>query len=249
MAERRSRPWHPRGVTVVRTARENARAEVVRAIKASAAAQLAAAGAAALSLRAVARDLGLASSALYRYFPSRDALLTALIVVAYHAVGEVAERAAAGEGTADAGGRWLAVCRAVRQWALAHPHDYALVYGSPVPGYAAPADTIAPATRLSVVMAGIVSGAVADGSLRPPARPLRGPRLVTPEVLAVVGAEPPPPYGDVLERSFVLLTALFGTVSYELFGHLKGVIVDLDAWFDAAMAVAAEGVGLELPLG
>jgi AcrR family transcriptional regulator len=237
-------------MSVVKEARERARSEVVGAIKAAAAEQLAQSGAAGLSLRAVARDLGLVSSALYRYFPSRDALLTALIVDAYDAVGEVAERAdatAVATG-ADAGTRWLEVCRAVRGWAREAPHAYALVYGTPVPGYRAPGETVASAVRLSRVMAQVVTAAVADGSLRPPARPLPGPRLVTEAVSEVAGGVPTAPHEDVLERSLVLLTALIGTTSYLQFGHLHGALLDEDAWFDRAMAVAAEGVGLELPL-
>jgi AcrR family transcriptional regulator len=236
-------------MTAVRTARERARRELVAAIKDAATRQLAEVGASALSLRAVARELEMASSALYRYFPSRDALLTALIVDAYAAVGARAEQAdaeAAAAG-ADPGARWLAVCRAVRAWALAEPHSYALVYGSPVPGYAAPQDTVEPAIRLSLVMAGIVATAVEQGSLRPPQRRLPR-RLVTPEVLALVGGPPPEQHPDVYERSFVLLTGLLGAISYELFGHFVGVLEDRAAWFDAAMAVTAEGVGLVVPL-
>ena len=238
-------------MTAVRTARDRARAELVETIKATAARHLADTGAAGLSLRAVARELGLASSALYRYFPSRDALLTALIIDAYDAVGAAGEAADASavESGADAGTRWLAVCRAVRAWAVAHPHDYALVYGSPVPGYAAPQDTVASAVRLSAVMSRIVTSAVADGTLRPPRRPLPGPRLVTDVLVEFAGGPSAPPYEDVVERALVLLTALFGTVSYLLFGHLHLGLTDEDAWFDAAMAVAAEGVGLDLPLG
>ena len=236
-------------MAAIRTARERARTELVAAIKAEAARQLALVGAPGLSLRAVARELGLASSALYRYFPSRDALLTALIVDAYDAVGEVAERAAAdalAEG-ADPGRRWLAVCRAVRGWAVEHPHSYALVYGSPVPGYAAPQDTVAPAVRVSRVMAGIVEAAAADQSLRVPERRLSR-RLVTPEVVAVLREPPPEQYEDVLERSLTLLSGLFGAISYQLFGHLHRALEDDDAWFDFAVAVAAEGVGLVVPI-
>ena len=241
---------HALDMSVVKDARARARAEVVVAIKATAAQHLAQTGAAGLSLRAVARDLGLVSSALYRYFPSRDALLTALIVDAYDAVGEVAERAdaAALAAGADPGARWLEVCRAVRGWARASPHEYALVYGTPVPGYSAPHDTVEAAVRLSRVMAAVVTAAAADGSLRPPQRPLPGPTLVTDAVAAVAGGAPPPPYEDLLERSLVLLTALIGTTSYLQFGHLHLALVDDDAWFDRAMAVAAEGVGLVLPL-
>lgn len=86
------------------------------------------------------------SSALYRYFPSRDELLTALIVDAYDSVGAAAEEA---DARALAAGhppraRWIAVCEAVRAWALEHPHEYALIYGSPVPGYSAPSTPSVP---------------------------------------------------------------------------------------------------------
>ncbi|GAC1444373.1 MAG: TetR/AcrR family transcriptional regulator [Mycobacteriales bacterium] len=244
-------PWQTSGVTVVRTAREQARAAIVRATKQAALEQLARTGAAGLSMRAVARELGLASSALYRYFPSRDALLTALIVDGYNQAGEAAETAEqlARVDGADAGARWLAVCRAIRSWAVSQPHLYALVYGSPVPGYAAPQDTIEPAIRLSRVMARVLLDAAASAELRPPTRPLVGLPLVSAGVIEVAGGVPAPPYEDLLERSVVLLVALFGAVSYLLFGHLHKALLDDDAWFDAAMAVAAEGVGLLLPLG
>src|ERR1700743_118342 len=78
-----------------RTARERARVELTREIKEEARRQLAEAGAGGLSLRAVARELGMVSSALYRYSPSRDELLTALIIDAYDAIGAAAERAMA----------------------------------------------------------------------------------------------------------------------------------------------------------
>src|SRR4051812_40311512 len=130
-------------------ARARARIEVTAAIKDEARKQLAEDGATKLSLRAVARELGMVSSALYRYFPSRDDLLTALIVDAYDAVGEAAEHALAKQRkAASPAARWIAVCRAVRAWALAHPHEYALIYGSPVPGYTAPEATIGPAARV-----------------------------------------------------------------------------------------------------
>ncbi len=111
----------------------------------------------------------MASSAVYRYFPSRDDLLTALIVDAYDAIGDGggARRGAPGDRARDLRGRWRAACRAVRGWALAHPHEYALVYGSPVPGYAAPESTIGPAARVGELLCRIV----ADGIARRPGRP------------------------------------------------------------------------------
>jgi AcrR family transcriptional regulator len=138
-------------MTAVQTVRDRVRAEVTREIKAEARRQLADEGPQRLSLRAVARQLGMVSSALYRYFRSRDELLTALIIDAYNALGESAERAVAGVPRADIRGRWRACCHAVRDWALAHPHEYALIYGSPVPGYRAPQETIGPASRVAMV--------------------------------------------------------------------------------------------------
>src|SRR4051794_31982278 len=79
-----------------------------------------------LSLRAVARDLGVVSSAVYRYFASRDELLTALIVDGYVAMADAVEQAEAGVARRDLAGRWLAIGRAVREWSLANRHEYAL---------------------------------------------------------------------------------------------------------------------------
>lgn len=159
-----------------RTARERARAELTREIKEEARRQLAATGANGLSLRAVARALGMVSSALYRYYPSRDDLLTALIIDAYDALGEAAEQAvasAAADGAAGSGrgasgmarARWIAACHAIRAWARANPHEYALIYGSPVPGYRAPEATIGPASRVPLAFAGVLASAAASGEL------------------------------------------------------------------------------------
>src|SRR5215510_559149 len=112
--------------------RARVRAELVEEIKLAARRHLAVDGAN-LSLRAVARDLGVVSSALYRYFASRDDLLTALIIDAYNAIGEAGELAdAAVAERLNLRGRWLAIAHAWRDWALAHPAEYALIHGSPV---------------------------------------------------------------------------------------------------------------------
>src|SRR3712207_6501458 len=162
------------------TVRERVRAELTAEITAAARRQLAEVGAAALSLRAVARELGMASSALYRYFPSRDDLLTRLIVDGYDALGAAAEDADDPEESAR--DRWTAVCRAVRTWARAHPHEYALLYGSPVPGYRAPRDTVPAASRVGVVLGRIVGDAARDGAL-PPTAGERDPGLVSQEAV------------------------------------------------------------------
>src|SRR5262249_39240809 len=147
--------------------RARVRAEMTEEIKSIARRHLASDGAN-LSLRAVARDLGVVSSAIYRYFASRDDLLTALIIDAYNSIGEAVERADAAQPHDDLLGRWLAVAHAVRDWALAQPHEYALIYGSPVPGYQAPQDTVGPATRGTFVLGGMLRDGVELGLLGEP---------------------------------------------------------------------------------
>ncbi len=128
----------------------------------------------------MARDLGVVSSAVYRYFDSRDALLTALIVDGYDSLGEAAEVAEARVSRRDLAGRWMALGRGIRAWALDRPHEFALLYGSPVPGYAAPPDTIGPASRPVFVLTAILRDGVrprrAHAQRPPAARRARRPR-------------------------------------------------------------------------
>lgn len=150
------------------TARARARAELTREILAVARRQLATVGAGQLSLRAVARELEMVPSGLYRYFASRDDLLTALIIESYDAVGDRAERARAEAVENDHRGQWRAVCDSVRGWAVTYPQEFALIYGSPVPGYQAPADTVAPGGRVYLLLLDIVGASSHAGQLIPP---------------------------------------------------------------------------------
>jgi AcrR family transcriptional regulator len=225
------------------TARERARAELTREIKLQARRQLAAHGAQGLSLRAVARELGMVSSAIYRYFPSRDDLLTTLIIEAYDALGESAEAASAGPPPSDIRGRWRAACHAVRSWAAAHPHEYALIYGSPVPGYRAPRDTVAPATRAVRVLGGLLADAgpamrnVAGSS---PALP---PELAEQSALVADAIAPGVPPA-VIARALTAWTQLFGMISFELFGQFVGSLEPADSFFGYAVDRMADLVGL-----
>jgi AcrR family transcriptional regulator len=227
-----------------RTARERARAELTQEITEAARRQLAESGAGALSLRAVARELGMVSSALYRYFPSRDDLLTALITAAYDAMGEAAEHAARGGGTPAR--RWAATYAAVRDWARGHPHEYALIYGSPVPGYQAPPSTIVPAIRVPLALLAVVREAYAAGSLQvtggTPELPLTP--ALTEQVRAVAESVAPELPPAVLNRLLVAWTQLFGMLSFELFGQLVGSVDPSDEFFTHTAAEMARFVGL-----
>jgi len=199
-----------------------------------------------LSLRAVARDMGMVSSALYRYFASRDELLTALILDAYNDLGATVEEAdAAVKDRAALRRRWLAAARAIRSWALAKPAEYALLFGSPVPGYAAPRDTIAAAARTSLVLIQILADGHATGALaagkagRPPlARALRA------DLAAVTREVAPGLPEELLLLGMAGWLELFGTVSFELFGQLNNVIDARAQFFDQQMELISDLMGL-----
>ena len=226
---------------MVPNARQRVKAAVSADIVAEARRQLGDQGAGSLSLRAVARELGMASSAVYRYFPSRDDLLTALIVEAYDSLGEEAEKAAAVGGGALA--RWTAVCRAVRGWALDHPHEYALIYGSPVPGYHAPEVTLGPATRVTLVLAGIVVEASRAGELdQAGAGPL--PTAVAAEARRVADLAFPDVPLPIVAAALLAWSQLFGQVSFELFGRFEGVVEHPVSLFELAVASMAASLGI-----
>jgi len=228
-------PRDARPPSLPRTARERARAEITAEILAAARRYLATDGAPALSLRAIARDLGMASSALYRYFKNRDDLLTRLVIDAYDSLGSAAEASEAAVDRADLPGRFAATCQAVRTWALANPNEYALIYGSPVPGYIAPADTVGPAIRVSALLLRVLIDAAGPG--RPPAGDAWD--AVAPDAAAalapVLSQLPPGIPTALVQRGLMVWTGLFGVVSFELYGQLHQVVgedpADRDAFF------------------
>lgn len=223
--------------------RARVRAELTREILEAGRAQLAEHGAAGLSLRAVARDVGMVSSAVYRYFPSRDHLLTALIVDAYDSIGEAVESAVGAGTDPDASVRWRTICGAVRAWARAHPHEYALIYGSPVPGYRAPQDTIGPATRVATVLVQVLVDARDAGTLHSGA-PVAIPPSLAPDLDRLRETFAHVPEG-VIVRALVAWSALFGLVSFELFGQFNNVIDANDDFFAVATDQLAAFVGID----
>ncbi|MHB1137795.1 MAG: TetR/AcrR family transcriptional regulator [Microthrixaceae bacterium] len=225
------------------TPRAAARRELIVQIKQVARTQLEAEGAAQVSLRAVTRELGMVSSSIYRYFASRDELLTALIIDAYSSIAQAADAAwrQTIEDDVAHGQRWLRVGRAVRDWARLHPQEWALVYGSPVVGYEAPPDTVEPAGRIAIVLGGIARDAALDGTLADTA--MHSPPQAEPDVVALVGGN-----ATLADRALTTWITLVGAIYFEVFGHLHGVVADRDRYFDEAMAIAAEAIGLTVEL-
>jgi len=205
-----------------------------------------------LSLRAVARDMGMVSSALYRYFPSRDDLLTALILDAYNALGDAV--LAADATVADRTRlrtRWLAAGHAVRDWALTNPAEYALIYGSPVPGYAAPRDTVVAASRTPEVLLRILADGRAAGAL--PAEPevrlaARAAARPSAQLRAELAAARDAIAPDLPDYLFLVAVTswvqLFGVVSFELFGQFNNVIDARADFFTEQLELMADLMGL-----
>ncbi len=195
-----------------------------------------------LSLREVSRELGMVSSALYRYFATRDELLTALIYDAYNELGAAVERAEARVARGDTRGRWRAACLGVRRWARANPHEYSLLYGTPVPGYVAPSVTVVAATRVTTVLARILS----DDAAQRRARPSRAPTRDVRDFLQVDALAPTMPGVEPAQyvRALIAWTTVFGAVSFELFGHYVGTVTNYSRMFDAVVDELADLVGL-----
>ncbi|MFE9239975.1 TetR/AcrR family transcriptional regulator [Streptomyces sp. NPDC007007] len=201
------------------TPRERYRAQVRAEIKQHAWEQIATAGASALSLNAIAKRMGVSGPALYRYFAGRDELITELIRDAYRSLADAVHAAAA------TGADPAALAHVLRDWALADPHRYFLIYGTPVPGYHAP-DEI---TGISQeIMTDLLTAWTAWGP-DAPASPFAA-HLADHRDWA--GGHPAPP--GVLRRALAFWTRLHGVLSLELAGHFTGM------GFDPALLFRAE---------
>jgi AcrR family transcriptional regulator len=233
-----------------RSARDRVRQELTREILDVARAHVARDGAGALSLRSIARELEMSPSALYRYFSSRDALLSALILDAYESLADGAERASAAafDGADDAADAWPAVPRAMRAWAGAHPHEWGLVFGSPVPGYEAPQATVVPYTRLAAALVRPLVEAERNGRLPP--FPGDGPaQALADTVQPVADALLPGLPTAIVAGALQAWATLVGLISLEIFGHWRNTVLEPDLLFERAVANLAGDLGLTPGVG
>ncbi|MER5766260.1 TetR/AcrR family transcriptional regulator [Streptomyces sp. NPDC001985] len=200
------------------TRRDRLRAETLDEIKAVALRQLREVGAAQLSLRAVATSLGMSPAGLYRYFGSRDALLTALIADAFDRLADAVERARDADPAADVADRLLAGLMAYRRWAVEHPQEFGLVYGTPVPGYAAPPDgpTSVATRRVGGAFTPLFVEAWRQDRLRPAGEAASDPALA--RYAAALHPDVPPAAAAAVLGAW---SRLHGLVLLEAFGHLR----------------------------
>jgi AcrR family transcriptional regulator len=196
-------------------------------------------GPAGLSLRAIARDLGMVSSAVYRYVASRDDLLTLLLVDAYSELADEVDAA-----RDRAGATWrdqlLGVAHAARDWAIAQPARWALLYGSPVPGYHAPAEqTTGPGTRVVGTLFGVVSAGIAAGDVPNPKdavpEPMSSDLDRLREEFGFAGGD------TTVVKAVTFWAGLVGAISLEVFGQYgRDTFVDVGAVFDTQMRMLGD---------
>jgi len=205
---------------------------VIERIKAVARQQMQMEGAAALSLRAIARELDITAPALYRYYADRDALITDLILDAFNALADYVEErdhALPPEQYAD---RLYTALINYRQWSLDHAVDFELIYGSPIPGYTAPAElTVPAAARMFHIIVGILDGAYRAGILKPTAHLEHIPPSVAAhlaQMSAADGYNVPP---ILLAVASLGWAHIHGIIMLEVHHHLPPVVGDVDAFY------------------
>jgi AcrR family transcriptional regulator len=201
--------------------------------------QLADRGAAGLSLRAIARDLGMVSSAVYRYVSSRDELLTLLLIDAYSDLAETVDRA-----RDNVGELWsddvVAIARAVRRWAVAHPARWALLYGSPVPGYHAPPErTVGVGTRVVGAIFDAIAAGITTGDIRLT-------NTVVPQPMSSDFDRIRQEFGfpgddSVITKCFLFWAGVLGAISLEVFGQYGAdTLTDPEVLFDTELQLLVD---------
>jgi AcrR family transcriptional regulator len=225
---------------------ERLREATMSEIKAIARQQMAEQGQAALSLGAIARAMGMTTPALYRYFENRDALVTALIVEAYQALATALEQADAAAPSDDFGARFRSLASAYRDWAIAHPHDYALIYGTPIPGYHAPREQTVPvAARILLAFGMLFKAAWEAGSLRFPAAYTTmssALREIAAQHMLDVSRDVHAP--EVLLTTLTVRGLLHSLVWAELYGHFPPGITETGELYALEVATICARLGL-----
>ncbi len=224
--------------------RARLRVETTREIKEIALRLMAEGGPDAITLRAIAREMGMTAGAIYSYFATRDDLITTLITDVYTALVDDAEAARDRVPESDPGGRVLAWGQAVRTWALANPEGFRLIYGDPVPGYQPPPGGAASEAehRACAGLTGLVAAAW------PRASALQGGDYAwsdfDPALVGQVQAEFPglPPAAVAL--ALRVWGRMHGLIALEIYGHLSPLAHDPEALYAAEMRDLIRSLGL-----
>jgi AcrR family transcriptional regulator len=208
------------------------REETVNAIKTAARDLMAKHGTAGLSIRPIAREIGLTAPALYRYFENLDALITELIVDNFNALADAMEIARDQAQHQTPANELMAIMLAYRQWALDHPIDFELIYGNPIPGYEAPSDiTIPAAARAFVIVADLLERIINSGEFRPPQGHDDVPAKIEPYLEEMIQQES---YAFSTLAAYLTVVGwsqMHGIIMLELTEHITPVIGDMDSYY------------------
>ena len=195
------------------------------AIKETAWKQIAETGASAMSLRAIARELGITAPAIYNYFPRRDDLVTALIVDAFTSLGASQKEAMRNLPEDNLAAHLSTLGLAYRDWAVIYPQRYQLIFGTPIPGYEAPADITVPAAAWSLVpLIETLQTIFSAGRLR-----VDRSASITPELKSMLEAWSKFMDGtdvEVLYTALVIWSRVHGLVSMEIGNQMPSFITD-----------------------
>lgn len=228
-----------------RPVRQDIRNETIAEIKTIARQQMQQRGTTGLSLRQIAREMGITAPAIYNYFDSLDDLITGLIVDAFSAQADAMRQATEEAQTDDLWTLLEAAILAYRQWAVDHPTEFQLIYGNPIPGYEAPAEITTPlASRSFAVVIELYLRGWQEGILSIPPEYAHIPESIQQHLSRwkqQFGVTAP-------ENLFHLLAVgwsrIHGMVMLELFQHSQGVIGDAEAFYTFETKVLLEQLGL-----
>lgn len=240
-----SRPEDGASAGTAPSRRQRARAATSEEIVATARRLLVASGPSAVTLRAIAREMGMTAPGLYRYVSSHEDLVSVLVAALYDELTGELEAAREAAAPTDVADRVRAASRAFRAWALAHPAELALVFGSPVPGYDKTADGVVheAGSRFGGVFLGLFDEV---WSTRP--FPVRPDDALDPGLLAELRRWASPDAGLPLGALEVFLRCwmrLYGAVVMEAFGQLAFAVLDAEPLFEAELAACCDLVGLD----
>ncbi len=245
--------WHAGGMSPTApteppalSRREQNRLATIEEIKTLARRQIGEHGPGGLSLRAIARQMRIASSALYTYFAGYEDLMGALCVDAYQSVADALIAARDAEPAGDHAGRWQAICHGYRRWSLDNPGDFALIFGTPAPGYQAPENVTGPAAaRFAAVPLGVYAAAVQAGAAAPDRTQVPD-TLTTGQLMRDLAGEgggglPPRLAGIALSA----WASVLGYLTLEIFGSLTRLITDTDELYRAHVHTVMLGMGFD----
>lgn len=230
---------------IVRSRRERLRAQTLEDIETIAMRLLAEGGPDAISLRAIAREMGMTAGAIYGYFATRDDLISALISNVYTALVDRLEAARDAVAVEDPAGRIMAWAEAVRVWAVRRPAEFRLIYGDPVAGYRPPPGGPAAAaeSRACTGLVGLAAAAWPHAAATQAADDCAWSDF-DPDLVAHVRSGFPELPPDALALALRMWGRMHGPIALEVYGHLRPQSQDPAKLFRAEMRDLVRSLGL-----